>query len=65
MVEPFYLKPLSGLALSRKDFYCCPDKIRNNNDGPDVQVSAVMDLSFIMKFCFAVLETNVNNIKLH
>lgn len=63
VVELFYLQLLSGLALSRKDFYCCPNKIRDNNDGPDVQVSAVMDLSFIIKFCFAVLETNVNNIK--
>lgn len=38
--------------------------IRYNKDGPDVQVSAVLDLSLIINFCFAELETNVNNVKL-
>lgn len=58
------IRLFAGLAQSRKDFYCLPNMIRYNKDGPDVQVSAVLDLSLIINFCFVELETNVNNVKL-
>lgn len=46
-----------------RDFYCLPNIIRYNKDGPDVQVSVVLDLIPLIDFCFAELETNVNNVK--